>query len=197
MNSVIETIAQRHSIRQFSDTSVSNEDITTVLNAANLAPSAHNRQSWKFVVITGEKRNELSQLVVTLSKSFEKPTSALLRMAARSIASAPVTIAVANTGDLIRHGTSLFKVDQDRAHDFFRTMEIQSSAAAVENLLLTATSLGLSSVWLGVLFLVKEEVLRFLGEPDGEFMAVVPIGYAMKESGGPKKKSLDYVVKEL
>jgi nitroreductase len=197
MNPVIETIAQRHSIRHFSDTPVSDEHITTVLNAANQAPSAHNRQSWKFVVIKGEKRNELSQLVVSLSKSFEKPASPLLRMASRSIAGAPVTIAVVNTGDLIRHGTSLFKVDQELAHDFFRTMEIQSSAAAVENLLLAATSLELSTVWLGVLFLVKEDVLRFLGEPDGEFMAVVPMGYAAKESGRPKKKPLDYVVKEL
>lgn len=197
MNPIINTITRRHSIRRFSDAPVSEADITTVLNAANQAPSAHNRQSWKFVVIKGEKRNELSQLVVSLSKSFEKPTSPLLRMAARSIASAPVTIAVANTGDLIRHGTSLFKVDRDLAHDFFRTMEIQSSAAAVENLLLAATSLGLSTVWLGVLFLVKEDILRFLGEPNGEFMAVVPIGYAAKESVGPKKKPLDYVVKEL
>ena len=58
-------------------------------------------------------------------------------------------IAVANTGDLIRHGTELFKVEKETAHDFFRTMEIQSSAAAVENMLLAATSLGLGTVWLG------------------------------------------------
>ena len=85
-------------------------------------------------------------------------------------------IAVANTGDLIRHGTDLFKVEKEAARDFFRTMEIQSSAAAVENLLLAATSLGLGTVWLGVLYLIKVEVLRFLGEPEGEFMAVVPVG---------------------
>ncbi len=99
-------------------------------------------------------------------------------MAARSIQSAPVVIAVANTGELISHGTDLFKVDKEMAHDFFRTMEIQSSAAAVENLLLAATSLGLATVWLGILFLMKDEVLQVLGEPAGEFMAVIPVGYA-------------------
>ena len=77
-------------------------------------------------------------------------------MAAKSIISAPIVIAVTNTGDLIRHGTKLFQVEKETAHDFFRTMEIQSSAAAVENILLAATSLGLGSVWLGVLYLMKD-----------------------------------------
>ena len=76
-------------------------------------------------------------------------------------------------------------------------MEIQSSAAAVENLLLAATSLGLGSVWLGILYLIKDEVLTFLGETKGEFMAVIPIGYPKKDQGGPLKKPLEYVLKEF
>ena len=80
---------------------------------------------------------------------------------------------------------------------FFRTMEIQSSAAAVENLLLAATSVGLGSVWLGILYLIKDDILEFLGEEKGEFMAVIPIGYPKKESGGPKKVPLDYLMKIL
>ena len=76
-------------------------------------------------------------------------------------------------------------------------MEIQSSAAAVENLLLAATSLGIGSVWLGILFFIKDDVLAFLGESQGEFMAVIPIGYPLREHEGPKKKALEYVVKYL
>jgi nitroreductase len=118
-------------------------------------------------------------------------------MAARSIASAPVVIAVANTGDLMSHGTELFKVEKEMANDFFRTMEIQSSAAAVENLLLAATSIGLGTVWLGILYLIKDEVLQFLGEPAGEFMAVVPVGYPVKETGGPQKDPIEMKVRYL
>ena len=40
----------------------------------------------------------------------------------------------------------LFQVEKETAHDFFRTMEIQSSAAAVENILLAATSLAWHSL---------------------------------------------------
>ena len=121
----------------------------------------------------------------------------LLRMASRAIISAPVIIGVANTGELISRGTELFKVKKDAANDFFRIMEIQSSAAAVENLLIAATSIGLASVWLGVLVLMKNDILRFMGEPEGEFMAVVPVGYAAKVTSGPVKQPLEEVVKYL
>ena len=76
-------------------------------------------------------------------------------------------------------------------------MEIQSSAAAVENLLLAATSLGIASVWLGALFLIKNEVLHLLEEPEGEFMAVVPLGYCERMRAMPPKKSLEVKVKYL
>jgi nitroreductase len=197
INETLQTIKNRHSIRTFTNQEVSGEQITILLQAANEAPSAHNQQSWRFIVIRDQKKQELANLVTSKAAAFEKPASALLRMAARSIMSAPVVIAIANTGDLIEHGTELFKIEKDMARDFFRTMEIQSSAAAVENLLLAATSIGLSTVWLGILFLIKDEVLQFLGEPKGEFMAVVPVGYAAKTGAGPQKQPFEVKVRYL
>jgi nitroreductase len=196
-NETLSTIHQRRSIRQFQDTPIDDALIHTILEAANQAPSAHNQQSWRFIVIRGEKKQQLAQLVSEKSSEFPKPSSSILRMAARSILSAPIVIAVMNTGTLITHGTDLFKVEKEMAYDFFRTMEIQSSAAAVENLLLATTSLGLASVWLGILFLIKDEVLTFLGEAKGEFMAVIPVGYPAKSHKAPKKQALEYVVKEM
>jgi len=181
----------------FTDQDVSESDISTILNAANQAPSAHNQQSWRFIVLRGDKKSELVNLVTANSTGFPRPTSALLRMAARSIASAPIVVAVVNTGELLQRGPELFEVDKEIAVDFFRIMEIQSSAAAVENMLLAATSIGLSSVWLGILIMIQEQVLHFLGNPGGEFMAVVPVGYAQKINAGPKKRSLDVTVQYL
>jgi nitroreductase len=196
-NETLKTINDRHSVRTFTEHEVTEEEINILLRAANAAPSAHNQQSWRFIILRGEKKQELAQLVTAQSSLFPRPAAALLRMGAKSILSAPVVIAVANTGDLIMHGTELFKVEKETAHDFFRTMEIQSSAAAVENILLAATSLGLGTVWLGVLYLIKDEVLRFLGEPAGEFMAVVPVGRPVKTSSGPKKQPVEMKVKLL
>jgi len=197
-NETLRSIRARRSIRNFTKDDISDEKIHILLQAANEAPSAHNQQSWRFIVLRGEKKQGLAELVSHGALRFPRPAQALLRMSARSIASAPIVIAVANTGDLINHGTELFKVEKEMAYDFFRTMEIQSSAAAVENLLLAATSLGLATVWLGIMFLMKDEVLQYLGEPLGEFMAVVPVGYASREAGsGPKKQPLEMKVKYL
>jgi len=196
-NPTLETIYQRRSIRQFLDQPVDDPLIKQILDAANQAPSAHNQQSWQFIVIRGEKKQQLSQLVNRRAADFPKASAAILRMAGRTLANAPVVIGVKNTGSLIAHGSSLFQIDRERSFDFFRTMEIQSSAAAVENLLLAATSLGLGTVWLGILYLIKADVLEFLGEEQGEFMAVIPIGYPRKDAGSPKKIELEYVLKEL
>jgi nitroreductase len=196
-NDTLKTIKNRRSIRTFTDQPVSDEVIKVLLRAANDAPSAHNQQSWRFIVLRGEKKRSLAQLINTRSGDFPRPASVLLRMAAKSIAGAPVVIAIANTGDLIRHGTELFKVEKEMAHDFFRTMEIQSSAAAVQSLLLAATSLGLGTVWLGILYLIKDDLSRFLGEPEGEFMAVVPVGYAAHAGSGPKKQPLEMKLRYL
>jgi nitroreductase len=197
LNETLQAIENRHSVRLFTKQEVSDDDINVLLQAANEAPSAHNQQSWRFIVMRNQKRQELSRLVTSKSSNFPRPASTLLRMAARSIAGAPAVIAIANSGDLIRHGAQLFKVDKEMAHDFFRTMEIQSSAAAVENLLLAATSLGLATVWLGILYLIKDDILEFLGEPKGEFMAVVPVGYAATSSHGPQKQPLEMKVRYL
>ena len=198
INETLDSIARRRSVRLFTDQPVSHEDLLTILAAANQAPSAHNQQSWRFTVVRADgKKAELAQLVGDHAARFPRPSSTLLRMAARSIASAPVVIGVANTGELIRHGQDLFQVDKKAAGGFFRTMEIQSSAAAVENLLLAATSLGIGSVWLGILFLMKREVREFLGEADGEFMAVVALGYQAKNATGPRKRPVEAMVRYM
>ncbi len=186
---MLAAIARRRSVRRFEDRDVDDGLIRLLLEAANSAPSAHNQQSWRFIIVRGESKAKLGDLINARSGDFPRPASTLLRMASRTIAAAPVVIAVANSGDLIRHGEELFKLHTGGVHDFFRTMEIQSSAAAVENLLLAATSLGLATVWLGVLFLIKDDVLALLEEPKGEFMAVVPVGLSVGTHARPPQAS--------
>jgi nitroreductase len=59
----LEAIAQRRSIRKFKDTPVTDEQIRALLHAATLAPSGKNRQPWRFVVVRGEKRAEMIQVM--------------------------------------------------------------------------------------------------------------------------------------
>jgi nitroreductase len=194
MNETLQTIARRHSTRKFCEKPITDDILKKILQAANQAPSAHNQQSWRFIVLRGEKKHGLATLIAEKAANFPKASAVLLRMAARTIVSAPAVIAVANTGALIDHGKELFQIEDNLSQDFFRTMEIQSSSAAVQNLLLAATSLGLATVWLGIMYLIKQDVLTYLGEPQGEFMAIVPIGYADKEAQGPSKRPMEMMV---
>jgi len=195
-NETRRTIESRRSTRIFSAQDIHEDDIFRILESANQAPSAHNKQSWRFIVIRGASKRALASLVNERASQFSKPSSTLLRMASRSISSAPVVIAIVNTGELVNHGTKSFGGVANLT-GLFRTMEIQSSAAAVQNMLLAATSLGLGSFWLGILCLIREEVLGILEIQEGEFMAVVPIGYAQGKSAAPRKKSLESIVSFL
>ena len=53
---MIQAILDRRSVRQYADRPVPPELVTQVLQAGILAPSAGNRQPWKFVVVTGHSK---------------------------------------------------------------------------------------------------------------------------------------------
>lgn len=55
-NEALGAIKNRRSVRVFTDKPVSDDDLRTVLHAANLAPSAHNQQSWRFIVLRGARK---------------------------------------------------------------------------------------------------------------------------------------------
>ena len=54
MNETLQSIHHRHSIRHFTEQPVRDEDLAVILDAANRAPSAHNQQSWRFIILRGQ-----------------------------------------------------------------------------------------------------------------------------------------------
>ena len=54
MTTILERCRQRFSVRKFTDEPVSNEELNYILEAARLAPSAVNRQPWKFVIVASD-----------------------------------------------------------------------------------------------------------------------------------------------
>ncbi|MCX7770702.1 MAG: nitroreductase family protein [Proteobacteria bacterium] len=192
----LELAGKRRSVRFFEDREVDKELILNVLEAGNLAPSAHNKQSWKFYVISGEKKNKLAELIGELSDNFPRKSRTLLRMAGKSIYSAPVVIAVFSTGELVREAEDFGEDMKREIERFFMDMEIQSASAAVQNMLLQATELGLGAVWLGIVNLVAEKIQNFL-QTNHKLLAMIPIGYPVRINQSPKKKSLKDVLIEI
>lgn len=70
-------IEERRSIRKFKGESVSKQHIETIVEAARLAPSAKNRQPWKYIVYTGQKQNALLDVMESALKKEQAEHSSL------------------------------------------------------------------------------------------------------------------------
>ncbi len=120
--SAIENIMTRTSVRAYSDRAVDSTTVDTLLRAAMAAPSAVNKQPWRFVVINDKA------ILKYISENFNS-----MKMAA----GAPV--AIVTCGDM----SAALEGD---GRDYW----IQDVSAATENLLLAANAMGLGSVWCGL-----------------------------------------------
>lgn len=167
-NATIETILTRTSVRSYSDREVESGKIDTLLRAAMAAPTAVNKQPWRFVVV-----NDKATLK-SISENFGS-----MRMAAGA------SVAVIMCGDM---DATLEGED----HDYW----VQDVSAASENLLLAAHALGLGAVWCGI-YPVSERVAQFsemLSLPENIIpMACICLGYPSGEFTPKDKWKPEYI----
>ena len=152
--------AARRSIRNFSDAPVSDALVTQLLEAAHWAPSAGNLQPWRFYVIKNKQvQGEICDRCY--------PASWLKK--------APLLIVVAAD-----QNKSSWRYHERGAELYC----LQDTAAAIQNLLLGAQSLGLGSCWVGAFS--EEACAQILHlEKDVRPVAILPIGYAQEKPAGP------------
>ncbi|TVR23306.1 MAG: nitroreductase family protein [Anaerolineaceae bacterium] len=145
-----DVIFGRRSIRRYEPRPVPRPLILELLTAATWAPSAHNRQPWRFAVIesTGQKAHLAAQMGERLQRDLTAdglPVAVIQQDVARSyqrITSAPVVILLSATmADMDAYP------DKRRAgHEM--TMAVQSVAMAGQNILLAAHDAGLGACWM-------------------------------------------------
>lgn len=182
--SLFDVIRTRRSIRRYQNTPVSRELIEQLLDAARWAPSAHNRQPWRFAVIeaTARKGALASAMGEKLRTDLERdgaPREIIDADVARSyarITNAPVVIVVCMTLRDLDHYP-----DARRAQAEW-TMATQSVAMAVQNLLLAAHALGLGACWMCAPLFVPDTVRQVLElDADWEPQALITVGYPAEE----------------
>lgn len=153
----LETIYNRRSCREYTDKLVSRDDLRLLLNAAFSAPTAVNGQPWEFVVI-----DEMG----ILDKIREKMTFARYN--------APAAIVVCGNSNFGLKGQ-----DKD--------LWICDCSAAMENMLIAATDIGLGSVWIGV-FPIESRMKAMrdiLDMPDNvNPLGMMYVGYAKDKAEG-------------
>jgi len=147
-----EAIKGRRSIRAFKKQDIPEKTIEKLIDAARWAPSAGNIQPWEFVIVTKPAiKKKLAQAALNQTHVEE----------------APAVIVVC--------------ADEKRASMGYgnrgRTLYcIQDTAAATQNILLTAYSLGLGSCWIGAFN--EDEAKEVLNAPEGlRPVAIIPVGY--------------------
>jgi len=180
---LFEAIHARRAVRKYRPDPVPEGEIQKILDAANQAPSAMNRQQWEFVVVTGEKIREMGVSYRAIVEEFTRnwdpsPMRGSLSREefirfAESYGGAPVVIVVlTDTADT----------------DDFRRANIESASAATENLLLAATALGLGTCWMTGPLKDEKAMRRILAIPDiKELVAVTPLGYPAEVPQAPAR----------
>ena len=162
---VIDVIEKRRSIRSYTGQAVERDKIERMLEAARLAPSASNRQEWRFVVVTDPQRRE------ALSKAANDQ---------EFVAQAPVVIAAcADTdGHVMRCGQLCYSIDV---------------AIAIDHMTLQAVADGLGTCWIGAFY--EQPVREILGIPERiRVVELLTVGYAARPATPRSRLPFDDIV---
>ncbi len=162
---VFEAIQQRYSVRQYRPQPVEPEKLERVLEAARLAPSAGNRQEWRFVVVRDEKARQ--QLMEAAGgQAF--------------VGQAPVVIAACAEADehTMMCGQASYPIDV---------------AIALEHIALQATEEGLGTCWVGAFD--EAAVKQILDiPPEIRVVELMPLGYPADQPKPKQRLALDEIV---
>lgn len=171
---LFEAIKSRRSIRSYTEEEVTDEEVNRILEAATWAPSACNKQSWRFVVV--RKQETIDKLYKAASYSTQHQIF---------IKKAKVVIVVCS--DLNVYKTFPHK---ERALSLFT---IQETAAATQNLLLAAHALGLGACWVSLFS--DEQVKEALNLPKGiRPVVTIPLGHTKSKTKPKPRRPLKDIV---
>jgi nitroreductase len=201
---LLAAIRDRRSVRRFAPGRLPTGALEQVLEAARWAPSAGNRQAWRMWVVTGlntiaAMRAAVEQQVVALRAGLR----AEIRKDAGTYLDhftffglAPVVVV-----PLYRAGPDLLAASQEQAissPDRAEADALCSVAAAVQNLLLAAHSLGLGACWMTGPLVAADALADLLQVPAGwKIAALVPIGRPAEDPPPPARRAPDRLVRIL
>jgi F420 biosynthesis protein FbiB-like protein len=174
-----EFIRSRRSVRRFIPEPIEDAVLKRMLETATHAPSAHNRQPWRFVVITAEEHR--SRLAKAMEVEFardmaedgvpEVDRAQALERSRQRITAAPTAILLCSDMSDMDH------YPDDRRSRAERTMALQSVSNAGATLLLAAHAEGLGGVWICAPLFAPDSVATALELPTSwEPQALLLIG---------------------
>lgn len=189
----LSAISARRSIRRFKPDPISKALIERILQAGLEAPSAKNRQPWRFVVVTEKERDGMLAAMrkglawMEAHGTQTELDTQLLKGAWHTLGimeTAPATIFVLNP-----YGTPPNKPLSPYGERFVALANAQSIGAAIQNMCLAATDLGLGSLWIADVYSAYHALTAWL-ETDDFLVAALSIGYPDESPAARPRKSL-------
>ncbi|MBP8164881.1 MAG: nitroreductase family protein [Anaerolineales bacterium] len=185
----------RRSIRRFKADPIPDSVIESILTTSTYAPSAHNRQPWRFAIVKQKARSVKSRLGLAITSKMREDMQAegatdtdiekRVNSSLRRIEEAPLTIILCRDVEDVRVDTEQEKV-----------MGTQSVASAGLQLLLAAHAEGLGGNWICWPLYAPEAVRTVLDLPySWEPQAMYFLGYPEEEPQMKERKSLNEIVK--
>jgi F420 biosynthesis protein FbiB-like protein len=174
----------RRAIRRYTDEPVPPELLNKLLETATWAPSAHNRQPWRFAVLEAPASKEtlaraMGQRLRADRTADGDPAEAIEQDIARSFAR------ITEAAVLVVVCLSLADMDSypdARRSQAERTMAVQSVAMASQTLWLAAHAAGLGACWLCAPLFVPELVAQTLAlPPDWEPQGLLTLAWPAEE----------------
>ncbi|MCX8204930.1 MAG: nitroreductase family protein [Candidatus Nezhaarchaeota archaeon] len=192
---VWEAVKGRRSVRRLVG-EVKVEEVVAALEAAIWAPSAHNAQPWRFIILAS--RDARRRLAEAMAKAWVEDLvsegvdeDAAHEAAARSIdlvTSSPMAVLVAaSMKEAKKHRIRRCSLAE-------RLMMVQSTAAAIQNFLLALHARGLASCWLCAPLFCRRVVREALGLPRYvEPQALIIVGRPGEAPAPPPRRPLSEV----
>jgi coenzyme F420-0:L-glutamate ligase/coenzyme F420-1:gamma-L-glutamate ligase len=190
-------IKGRRSIRRYDPRPVDQATIDSLLEAGCWAPSAHNRQPWRFAVLTDAASREM----------LARRMGDLLRAARLADGDDPADVeADASRSHARITGAPLVIVafltleDMDTYPDPARSqaehlMAVQGVAMAVNNILLAAHAAGLGACWMCAPLFCSPAVVEAVGAPQHwQAQALLTLGYPASRGKPPVRRSISDLV---
>lgn len=187
----------RRSIRRFKPDPIPDSVLRDILHTATFAPSAHNRQPWRFVVLTepAVKKHLSDSMAAEFERDLEKdqlsPEEITKRVnrSRERITGAPVVIL------LCLNMTEMDEYPDPRRRKAEYLIATQSAANAGMQLLLAAHAEGLGGVWVCSPMFAQELVQKTLNISEAwEPQAMFLLGYPVEYPALRQRKSLDEVI---
>lgn len=193
---MISAIYDRRSIRKFSDTPISRQDITDIIESGTKAPSSKNRQPWKYIVIQGKAKEEMLK-AFRQGIAREENVNPLLPRSRQHIAAAKHTVDIMEKAPVIvfavnplGKGVLAELTPEERIYEI---CNIQSLSASIQNMLLAATEKGIGSLWICDIYFAYAELCQWLNS-EGELVAAIAFGYPDELPKERPRKSVEDVV---